>query len=471
MERRFNNKNLSAPYFKSLGLVIMRQSIFHSERKRDQVELENDHLFLEDFILVTLANDDFVGLDIPEIIKAATNLHLGDKIFDLYTNETSQEFHKLLLYLLQNFQTTLVQLIAWCDSDTKKATTKDTTSDSKNTFSKSIHKVHIYGYALLRLSRGRAFQLHLENIEPLLKEILDLGDEEEDHIEEYDGELEEIRLTLPQNGDLPKLYTAWLRLMVAHFDATEIVVRALDKLQFEKVSVTILVPPKPDGKLLKWRELFSHQYLPNINPGSDRDIPSHNDILVFLEAGVSRAEAANRQYELAENALKGWNTPGDRSEVISTLQLAIDPDAQVKDIITKIKTWQTMHRQTTASEKKYRTELSKDISSSIKKLKDAFLQQRDRDFFFSNLEKMSFSGTVHCEACLASLLPSFTKDFLSDNNYKEMNVLSDLQVEYSHFSLLLSSDPHFFFLCTRAMSKLLECQNIVAHVVQHFSGS
>ena len=50
------------------------------------MELENDYLFLRDFILVTLANDNFVGLDIPEIIKAATNLHLGDEIFDLYTN-------------------------------------------------------------------------------------------------------------------------------------------------------------------------------------------------------------------------------------------------------------------------------------------------------------------------------------------------------------------------------------------------
>ena len=48
------------------------------------------------------------------------------------------------------------------------------------------------------------------------------------------------------------------------------------------------------------------------------------------------------------------------------------------------------------------------------------------------------SLNVHCKACLASLLPSFTWHFMSDGNeYKEMSVLSDLQVEYPHFILFV----------------------------------
>ncbi|KIJ90290.1 hypothetical protein K443DRAFT_53923, partial [Laccaria amethystina LaAM-08-1] len=101
---------------------------------------------------------------------------------------------------------------------------------------------------------------------------------------------------------LQKSYTAWLRLMVAHFDATEIVVRAMIKLQFNMVSVTILVAPATDETLLPWRKLFSHPYLPNINPGSDRDVPSLDDICVFLEGGISRAKAAKYQLKLVENA-------------------------------------------------------------------------------------------------------------------------------------------------------------------------
>ena len=95
----------------------------------------------------------------------------------------------------------------------------------------------------------------MENIEPLLKDALDLDDKEEDDHKEvdkekYDDELEEIQPTLLQNGVLPMLYTLWLRLMVTHFDATEIVVQATDKLKVETVFVTILVAPEPDQTLL-----------------------------------------------------------------------------------------------------------------------------------------------------------------------------------------------------------------------------
>ena len=453
MEHRFNNKSLSVPYFKALNQITMEQSIIHSGRNiggnRDQMELESDKLFLEDFVISFAKEHGFIGLDIPNILKLASNLHSDDKILQLYSNETSVEFHRLLLYLLQKFQAALGQLTA-CDPT--MATTKDTNAevpDYKKIFDENIRNVYIYGYGLLRLSRGRAFQLHLANIEPLLRDALDLGDEEEDDHKEgdqerYDDELEEIRPTLPQNGVLPRSFTTWLRLMVAHFDATEIVARAIVKLNVDTVSVTILVAPETDNTLLPWRTLFSHPYLPNIDPGSDRDVPSHDDICAFLEEGISRAKAAKYQHELVENALKAWSSPR-RSEVIRNFHLlAIDQgsDAKVHDVLSKIIKWETLLKQ--PSEKSNRKELSTDILSSIKKLKAELLGQCNRDIFFSNLENMSFKGTLHCEACLASLLPSFTKHFLSEDKYKEMNILSDLQVEYPHFSPFLSSNPHLF---------------------------
>ena len=63
---------------------------------------------------------------------------------------------------------------------------------------------------------------------------------------------------------------------------------------------------------------------------------------------------------------------------------------------------------------------------------------------FLKIGNMLFEGTLHFEACLASLLPFFTKHLLSEDKYKEMNILSDLQVEYPHFDLFLSSDSHLF---------------------------
>ncbi|KIJ90291.1 hypothetical protein K443DRAFT_116785, partial [Laccaria amethystina LaAM-08-1] len=164
MERRFNNKILSAPYFKSLAEVVMHQSTFHSERNiggnRDQMELENDKLFLEDFI-VTLAKEhnNFIDLDIPNILKLATNLSPENKTPELYTKETSEEFHRLLLYLLQNFQAALDHRRHKRMATTEGTSAKD--RDLTTIFSENIRKVHMYGYGLLRLSRGRAFQLHL----------------------------------------------------------------------------------------------------------------------------------------------------------------------------------------------------------------------------------------------------------------------------------------------------------------------
>jgi len=56
---------------------------------------------------------------------------------------------------------------------TKDMSTKD--PDHEKIFKKNIHKVHIYGYGLLRLSRGNTFQLHLEIIGNQCLLMLNLG--------------------------------------------------------------------------------------------------------------------------------------------------------------------------------------------------------------------------------------------------------------------------------------------------------
>jgi len=93
-------------------------------------------------------------------------------------------------------------------------------------------------------------KIYKENIEPLLKDTLNLGDEEEDDSEKYDGELEGMQPTFLQHGFLPKSYMVWLRLMVTHFDATNTVVQAIYKLQLDTVSVTILFASKTNETLL-----------------------------------------------------------------------------------------------------------------------------------------------------------------------------------------------------------------------------
>ncbi|KIJ94948.1 hypothetical protein K443DRAFT_62181, partial [Laccaria amethystina LaAM-08-1] len=159
--RRFNNADLSRRYIECLKQVkeipIMSQpgkdrSVHYH---RSQIETNSDRLFLEDFVTLSNIDHDLIRTHIPNILQLANNLPSNDKDFELYTDETSTEFHNLLLEILDRFKSTLDTLMAF---DRDKAARE---SDCHHVFSKNVHNIHVYGYALLRLCRGRAFRIHL----------------------------------------------------------------------------------------------------------------------------------------------------------------------------------------------------------------------------------------------------------------------------------------------------------------------
>ncbi|EDQ98478.1 uncharacterized protein LACBIDRAFT_335926 [Laccaria bicolor S238N-H82] len=113
------------------------------------------------------------------------------------------------------------------------------------------------------------------------------------------GGMESIAI-FQQRKSLPTAYTAWLQLMVAHFDAVEIIVEYMQKHQCHTVSVDILVAPAAHKSMLLWRDLFLGNHLPNT--GMTGDFPSQDDIRQFLEEGVTRAAAANFDLALANTA-------------------------------------------------------------------------------------------------------------------------------------------------------------------------
>ena len=54
----------------------------------------------------------------------------------------------------------------------------------------------------------------------------------------------------------------------------------------------------------------------------------------------------------------------------------------------------------------------------------------DRDHFFVSLNNLSFKGTIHCEACLASLLPAFTQEIPADDSkYKDIKILLEIVLQ------------------------------------------
>ena len=168
------------------------------------------------------------------------------------------EFHLLLVKLLQYFKDALDALVTMDKGS-------DKVSDEK--FNRTVGNVYVYGYALLRISRGCAFRMHLENVEDLLEDhsqsSTNVGALIPTRIEGNEGfideELEVIQSFSSQKGPggesiLSKSYTAWLRLVVGHFDAVEILIRYITSQHFphDSISIKILLSPPMDSTLLHW---------------------------------------------------------------------------------------------------------------------------------------------------------------------------------------------------------------------------
>jgi hypothetical protein len=175
------------------------------------------------------------------------------------------EFHKLLVKLLVIFRDTVAKLKS-------NRTIKNLQTFDKKAFKQDLITGRKYGYALMRMARGRAFRMHMENIEHLLSDYTPDTEastpvaEGEQEGEDEDEDLEAIQGD--QKGSLSKSYGAWLRLMVAQFDAVEILVNFVNGLgsSYEHISMKMLVAPTTSRKVLPWSELFTD---PNLFPKGD----------------------------------------------------------------------------------------------------------------------------------------------------------------------------------------------------------
>ena len=444
--RRFNNKHLSIPYLESLKQVETRniQSTYSGERAgnhpRDLNEVDSDRLFLDDFEKMYEGRTGLLKTNIPNLINKIPTSKSDD--FELYTNETCAEFHLLLLELLDSFKNALDGL-AGLDFDKADKSHSSDLNVKKKKFNWFVGNVHRNGYALLRLSRGRAFQLYLENIQTLLKDPrgssvgASIGeDEEEIDEEEIDEELEAIQ----SEKALLKSYTAWLRLMVGHFDAVEILVRFVTSKHFpyHSISIDILVPPPTDSSLLSWSRLFTDKFLPKSGGSTDT---SNSEIYDFLEKGILGAFKAKEAVDQAQKVLKLWNKKSvpEYNKIRQSLQnLETCTIAVAEEKATNL----LLH-----FPKKKPVTFSNDnviITNEIQALCEV-LTLSDQDRFFLSLNNLIFKGTIHCEAFLSSLLPLFTRDIPSDNaQYNAIKILPQMKVE-GHCFIMMSSDPHLYF--------------------------
>ncbi len=304
MKRRLSHSNMSRPFIDSLRKVtnvpipsdlISRRTTETRNTRDDNEDTVNDYIFLRDFFQVFEKRAAFVDSPMPNLIKLANDLppQRPPTGFTIYDDNTCTEFHQLLLLLLARFETALERL-STLDLEKPK--------DYSIQFKSSLNDVRVYGYALLRLSKGQAFQAHIQNIDYMF----DTEIHQEKSVKEVpDEELEAVQ---------PNDFVGWLQLVVSPFEDVETVHLFATSNRFfhSSISVKILHTPSTSGTLYPWRELLTHpKYFPAEETDYSKPIStakvSNKELLAFVDKGVSEALKAKKFSAWATTVRDGWN--------------------------------------------------------------------------------------------------------------------------------------------------------------------
>jgi hypothetical protein len=444
MRGRLNHAALSQPYLNSLK-KINKFHFYDLPRHWEPPlgkEINNDRLFLASVHDVALNHDPSFIKVFPKITHQA-KLASEDKPFQFYSRDTCQEFHDMLLFFLQCFQTSLNDL--WSSRSTTDV------PEGSAAFESHLGHVKFYGYVLHKLSRGSALQIHLQVIEPLLERhhanMRPTTGKEENDDEELEAvqpfvttgksEYENVMVTLW------KSYRDWLRLVTVHFDAVDILARYFTSPRFtpklpDIISLKILVIPRVDTTLLPWKTLLtSSDHFPTDQNGGTND-----EILQFLSDALSVNPQASLGF--ARNVKTCWEKRlEDKDRQVEQIRDEVNNEV-AKLSTSKLPGWsegaakltQLVNRWTPANDR---------VETGITKKIQSFY---DIARFFVKLHTTSnnegFSGMVHCEACLFSLqLDQKNKDLNIDENLK--NVLAEMKVGDGCFVTLVFFFFFFFF--------------------------
>ena len=438
MINRLNNQTWSQPYIDSLKRISTVE-FDESRLERDRVsakEIDNDRQFLLNFFLPISSS---LRTKVPKLIKQAENAK-SNKDLQLYTEDTCEEFHRLLIELLDAFRGSLNNL---------KESRGDSESSTKGSekFKENVDFVALIGNALLRLSKGAALKMHMRTISSLLDRIqrTPVPEDLEDEQGELDEELMAVQPFVSVEGALKPLATSyidWFKLMITNFDAVNILHQHFSgkERKYDTISLKIVVAPSVDGRLLPWRQLFTDSKLfPTStrcdNPSSrsanaNADI-SNADILEFLEKALK-----------VSSKVKGIETTWTNENLKNTKSsLKNLESSNVPGWSTHAKTLRDKVEQLKYSE---RTELGRrtivvregpDDGELLREITEGIQSLVDSATFVKSLtEGQIFLGTLHCEACLASLLS------------KSATVSEDIleQMDVSYVSNLFSSPVLFF---------------------------
>jgi hypothetical protein len=296
-------------------------------------------------------------------------------------------------------------------------------STTQSAFNDSLEAVVSYGLALQKLSKSAALRTHLQVIEPILRAhhfdntttsipVPKSEDEEkkDEECDENDEELEAVQPFITSVEDakrgtivpLWKSYGNWLKLLVVHFDAVDVLVRHFTQSRSTPItlSLQILVSPPMDQSLLPIPQLIESRHFPT--KSQDENPITNKAIGAFLEAAIS-TKARTRAVQKSWNKVIGRSSSG----LISSMDGALGQLSQLEtslfcskkcstDLSSKFKTWTS--NSATPETSRDKLQLGNEITVIVNELVQA------TDFLKGDWVMKTFSGSLHCEACLASLL-------------------------------------------------------------------
>ena len=404
MNRRLKHKTLFQPYFSSLKSVEDFTFDKSLQEQPSSLETASDQSFLQKFVLPAV---DKLRTSIPFIHQQAKLAEANQK-FELYNENTCKEFHYLLLELLERFQTSVSALSAL----QKRRSPANLPSEQ---FEQTLVKVLLNGFALQRIAKGSALRMHMRTIEAKLAdhrrpdmspgETAEKDEEWGEEQDERDEELEAVQpytVSVKKNVPVPvplwKSYRNWLNLMLIYFDAVDVLVEYITGPNFiyKKISLKILVVPPRDPALLPWSELFTDSKLFPAENEIDPSPTTNDEILKFLEFATS---PAMMDYSNSIDAIRTGLEQKNREATMQSLETLekLFSNAQKYG-------WSNSASKLTAMIddhfKKSSVKLSNKVTDRLELLQEI-------GSFFAFLRKpMAFLGALHCEASLASLLPS-----------------------------------------------------------------
>ena len=416
MKRRFQQPDLSAPYIHSLNSVNMAEIEFRESEP--MLKLGDQKFFKQS--LVTLST----SIEIPNICEQRClyeRQNWNPATVRFYTKDTYREFHVLLLDLLGTFDRSLKNLESSAGRTPPPSGTAPRPPNLEE-FRKNLKIFALTGLALQNLANGAILETHLKTIESSLKEhrrvvtatesMPEVEPDQDDDLEAVQP-LASIRTDTGDSQEMPlhMSYKEWLKLMLIYFDAINIINNFVDKPQFpfKTISIKVLVSPAVSKALLPWKELFTYSDIfSQTDVLNGQHLLSGNVILSYLQSVVdTRLDQSYQWIQQVQGACKSrkvWDLKNSLSKLKDSKLPGWEKWAQDILLDTRLAAPETGTDFAWVGE---RIELLLS-STNVKFLK--YLRDADRH---------KFSGTMHCEAALTSLL-RHSKNGTIDGAYEDI---------------------------------------------------